>query len=156
MIDLSSTAFGNNQKIPVHYTGDGDDISPRLNWGESLPPETQELALVCDDPDAPSKEPWVHWLVYKIPTGTTELPEATPKDPSLKVPYGALQGKNSWGTIGYRGPMPPPGSSHRYFFKLYVLDTKLDVKPGLDKKALLAAMKGHVIAETSLIGTYSR
>ncbi len=155
-MQLKSAAFDNNHPIPKAYTGDGADRSPELGW-LNPPSEAKEFALICDDPDAPTAEPWVHWVIYRIPQGTTILPEGLPKDPSLSEPRGALQGKNSWGTVGYRGPLPPKGhGNHRYFFKLYVLDTPLDVKPGVDKKALLAAMKGHVIAETSIVGMYNR
>lgn len=155
-MELKSPSFGNNQPIPKMFSGEGVDHSPKLEW-TNPPGEAKEFALICDDPDAPSAEPWVHWVIYKIPSGTTLLPEGLPKDPSLSEPRGALQGKNSFGTLGYRGPMPPKGGGlHRYFFKLYVLDVTLDLKPGVDKKAVLAAMKGHVIAEMSLVGTYTR
>jgi len=155
-MELKSPSFSNNQPIPKAFTGEGVDHSPKIEW-TNPPSEAKEFALICDDPDAPSAEPWVHWVLYKIPSGTNVLPEGLPRDPSLSEPRGALQGKNSWGTVGYRGPLPPQGhGQHRYFFKLYVLDAPLNVKPGLDKKALLAAMKGHVVAETGIIGTYSR
>jgi len=160
-IELTSTAFGAGQAIPPRYAEDGEDLSPPLAWS-GLPEATRELALICDDPDAPSPkrpaaEPWVHWVLYKIPPGAGGLPEGIPAAARLEDPPGAIQGNNSWPTIGYRGPAPPPGSgTHRYFFKLYALDVELDVAPGLDKKALLEAMSGHVLGEGELMGTYER
>ena len=155
-MEIFSPSFADNQRIPKEFTGEGADISPEIQWG-TPPPGAREFALICDDPDAPVPEPWVHWVIYGIPAGTSSLRQGIPGDPSLMEPHGALQGKNSWGTTGYRGPMPPPGhGTHRYFFKLYVLDNRLNLKPGADKKEVLAAMKGHVLAETGFVGTYSR
>jgi len=158
-IQVTSTAFGHDQPIPKKYTGEGPDVSPSLAW-TGVPEGTQELALICDDPDAPVAEPWVHWVIYKIPAGTKGLPENVAKDPRLKDPAGALQGKNSWPsgqTIGYRGPMPPPGhGTHHYHFVVYALDTKLAAEPGLEKKALLKLMQGHILAQGRLTGTYER
>jgi Raf kinase inhibitor-like YbhB/YbcL family protein len=158
-IQLTSSAFANGAPIPRKYTGEGDDVSPPLAWS-GLPGDTQELALVCDDPDAPTPEPWVHWVIYKIPPQTTGLPEGVAQSPRLKQPEGALQGKNSWPagqTTGYRGPMPPPGhGQHRYYFKLYALRAKLTLEPGLSKKQLLAAIAGQVLDEGQLLGTYQR
>ncbi len=156
---LTSPAFEPGQPIPKRYTGEGADVSPPLEWS-NVPEGTQEFALICDDPDAPTPEPWVHWVIYKIPADVTKLPEGIAKTPKLSVPPGALQGKNSWPsgqTIGYRGPMPPPGHGrHRYYFRLYALDKKLDLQPGLTKKQLLEAMKGHILGEGELMGTYER
>ncbi|MHC4402389.1 MAG: YbhB/YbcL family Raf kinase inhibitor-like protein [Planctomycetota bacterium] len=158
-IELTSTAFAEAEKIPTRHTGEGDDVSPPLAWS-GLPQGTQELALICDDPDAPTSEPWVHWVIYKIPAGTSALPEGVAKTPRPDEPPGALQGANSWPsgqTIGYRGPMPPPSHGvHRYFFKLYALDAELPIEPGQDKNAVLAAMSGRVLAEGQLMGTYRR
>ena len=158
-IKLTSSAFKNQQPIPKKYTEDGSDISPQLAW-ENLPPGTRQLALVCDDPDAPTKEPWVHWVIYQISSDVRGLAEHVPPDPSLKEPAGALQGQNSWPsgrTIGYRGPAPPRGHGrHHYQFRLYALDAALSLEPGLDKTALLRAVKGHVLAEGLLVGTYER
>ena len=153
---INSPEFGNNQAIPKRFTGDGEDGSPELAWS-GVPDTTKELALICDDPDAPTPEPWVHWVIYRIPAGGAGLPESIPKIERLTAPAGALQGKNSWGRIGYGGPAPPPGSGvHHYHFKLYALDTMLNVDPGLNKAQLLAAMEGHVIVQGELIGTYQR
>ena len=163
-IELTSPAFAAGQPIPAKYTEEGADVSPPLAWS-GLPEGTQELALICDDPDAPSPadpgpEPWVHWVIYKIPAGTDALPEGIAKTARPDEPPGALQGENSWSggqTIGYRGPAPPSGSgTHRYFFKLYALDTELAIEPEQDKGALLEAMSGHVLAEGRLIGTFER
>ena len=122
-----------------------------------MPDEARELALICDDPDAPTPQPWVHWLIYKITADTTGLPEQVPPAAKLDAPVGALQGLNSWQTIGYRGPAPPPGhGTHHYHFKLYALDATLDLAEALDKPALLKAMAGHVLAEGELVGTYER
>lgn len=158
-IKLSSPAFQSGKPIPKKYTGEGEDLSPPLEWS-GLPEGTQELALICDDPDAPSPEPWVHWVIYKIPLNVTKLPEGIPSTPRLSDPPGAVQGKNSWTsgkTIGYRGPMPPPGHGrHRYYFRLYALDSKLEMEPGATKKQLLAAMQGHILGQGELVGVYER
>jgi Raf kinase inhibitor-like YbhB/YbcL family protein len=157
-IQITSSAFAQGQPIPKQYTGEGADVSPPLAWS-GLPAGTKELALICDDPDAPQAEPWVHWVIYKIPADAKGLGEGVPRDRKLKEPFDALQGKNSWPAaeaIGYRGPMPPPGKVHRYYFKLYALDVLLQAEPGLEKKALLAQMKGHVVGEGELMGTYKR
>lgn len=149
--ELTSTAFADGETIPKKYTGEGDDISPQLSW-IGLPDGTKELALICDDPDAPTPQPWVHWVIYKIPVDFDTLAQAV-NTADTKL----LEGLNSWPTIGYRGPMPPPGHGlHHYYFKLYALDEPLDVAAGLDKQGLLEAMKGHIIAQTQLIGTYQR
>jgi Raf kinase inhibitor-like YbhB/YbcL family protein len=153
---LRSDAFADGQVIPRRYTADGEDLSPPLNW-TGVPQGTQELALIVDDPDAPRAEPWVHWVLYKIPADVQALPEGLPPTPTLDFPPGARQGKNSWGTYGYRGPAPPRGhGTHHYHFRLYALDAPLATAQGLDKQGLLKAMKGHVLAEAELVGTYER
>ena len=155
-ITVTSVAFKHNEPIPKPYTGDGKDVSPPLKW-EGVPAEAKELAMIVDDPDAPRAEPWVHWVIYKLPPTVKELPEGVAKDAKLNSPAGALQGLNSWGTAGFRGPSPPKGHGvHHYHFKVYALDAPLDVKEGLEKDDLLAKMKGHVLAEGELIGTYER
>jgi Raf kinase inhibitor-like YbhB/YbcL family protein len=155
-VTIKSSAFGPGHAIPKQYTGDGKDLSPPLEWS-GIPPGTKELALICDDPDAPTAEPWVHWVLYKIPPSTSVLPEGQPTSATLKEPAGALQGKNSWARIGYGGPAPPKGhGTHHYHFKLYALDSGLDLPPAVDKKSLLNAMQGHVLAEGELVGTYQR
>ena len=158
-IEITSSVFSEGGPIPVKYTGEGDDISPPLAWS-GAPEATRQLALICDDPDAPRPEPWVHWVIYKIPADATELPEGIAKTAELDEPAAAVQGGNSWPegkNVGYGGPMPPPGhGKHHYFFKLYALDVELTDGPGLDKAGLLSAMSGHVIAEGQLMGTYER
>ena len=159
-LQLMSDAFDHNTDVPAKYTGEGDDVSPPLSW-ENPPAGTQSFALLCDDPDAPSPKPWVHWVIYGIDAKVSALPEGIPAGkPTLTTPIEARQGKNSWdsgATVGYRGPMPPPGhGTHRYHFKLFALDTEPNLQPGATKDQLLAAMKGHVLAETELIGTYER
>jgi Raf kinase inhibitor-like YbhB/YbcL family protein len=158
-IKVASTAFTQGHPIPKKYTGEGTDVSPPLAWSE-LPAETKELVLICDDPDAPQTEPWVHWVIYNIPATAKGLPEGVPRKPHPKDPVGSIQGKNSWPNnenIGYRGPMPPKGHGvHHYYFKLYALGKQLALEPGKDKKALLKAIEGHVIAEGVLMGTYQR
>jgi len=155
-IELTSTAFAEGQPIPQKYTGEGADVSPSLSWS-ALPQGTKELALICDDPDAPGGT-WVHWVVYKIPVAATGLPGnaggAEPRQPELLT---MVEGRNSFGNTGYGGPMPPRGGGeHRYFFRLYALDAELALEPGLDKPALLKAIEGHILAEGELMGTYER
>jgi len=156
-VTLSSTAFDAGQTIPRKQTADGKDVSPQLHWS-NLPDGTKELALIVDDPDAPSDEPWVHWVIYNIPAAESGLPESIPNSPTLSsAPAGANQGENSWGTTGYRGPAPPAGHGvHHYHFKLYALDASLPLKPGLIKEELLKAMAGHILAEGELVGIYQR
>ena len=158
-IQITSSAFAQGHAIPKKYTGDGVDVSPPLSWS-AIPEGTKELALICDDPDAPQAEPWVHWVIYKIPAEAKGLPEGAPRKSRLKEPHGAVQGKNSWPAseaIGYRGPYPPQGHGvHHYYFKLYALDAPLDEEPGLDKKALIEKIKAHVLTEGVLMGTYER
>lgn len=155
-ITVTSTAFTHNQPIPRRHTGDGEDFSPPLAWS-GVPDKARELVLICDDPDAPSPKPWVHWVIYKIPATTAGLPEGVPTSATLTSPPGALQGKNSWGAIGYRGPAPPRGHGvHHYHFRLYALGAPLDAGPGLEKDAVLGRMKGLVLAEGELVGTYQR
>lgn len=155
-IEVTSRAFTDGQPIPPKYTVDGDDVSPPLSWS-GLPEGTKELALICDDPDAPAGT-WVHWVMYKIPADANGLPEAVAKQPRPKEPPGVVQGSNSWGpgeNIGYGGPSPPSGR-HRYYFKLYALDSELELEPGVDKEALLQAMEGHILGYGELMGTYER
>lgn len=155
-MQITSTAFQAKQAVPRRYTGDGEDLSPPLAWSD-VPAEAKELALICDDPDAPTADPWVHWVLYKIPAGTKSLSEGMAATPTPVSPSGARQGKNSWAKFGYGGPAPPRGhGTHHYHFKLYALDEPLNLSPGMDKRALLNAIKGHVLAEAELIGTYQR
>lgn len=150
--ELKSDAFSHGGDIPRKYTCDGSDISPALSWGEP-PAGTQSVALITDDPDAPGGT-WVHWVLYDLPTSVRELSENVPKDQELK--NSARQGRNDFRKIGYGGPCPPPGRPHRYFFKLYALDAKLGIKAGVSKADLEKTMRGHVLAETQLMGRYKR
>jgi Raf kinase inhibitor-like YbhB/YbcL family protein len=151
-LEIKSSAFSQGQPIPARYTCDGDDVSPALTWSAG-PQPTVSYAIICDDPDAPAGT-WTHWVIYAIPAGTTSLPEAVPKSDSL--PGGALQGKSSFNRIGYGGPCPPPGKPHRYFFKLYALDVDIKSEPGVTSSQLNAKMKGHILAQGELMGTYKR
>ncbi len=153
---IESPAFKEGGVIPKKHTGEGADVSPALAWS-GAPAGVKEFALICDDPDAPTPQPWVHWVVYAIPADATGFKEGVAKTEKLDAPKGAIQGKTSFGRVGYGGPMPPRGHGvHHYHFKLYALDAPLGLKAGLDKSALLAATQGHVLAEAELIGTYER
>lgn len=158
-LTLTSDVFAGGDRIPVRHAGDGEDVSPPLSW-TGVPESTRELALICDDPDAPTPQPWVHWVLYKLPADCRGLPEGVPSNSRLEEPAGALQGRNSWSsgrTIGYRGPAPPPRHGvHHYHFRLYALDEPLALNPGIDKRSLQAAMQGHILAEAELVGTYER
>lgn len=151
-IQLTSDAFSEGQPIPSRHAYDQQDISPELRWS-GVPSTAKSLALIADDPDAPMGT-WVHWVLYDIAPEKTGLPEGLPKSPEL--PDGARQGVNDYKGIGYGGPCPPPGKPHRYFFKLYAVDAKMDLKSGLTKKELLKAIEGHVLGEGELMGTYQR
>jgi len=149
---ITSTAFPNGGNIPRKFTCDGADASPELSW--TAPPSgTQSFALIADDPDAPVGN-WTHWVLYDLPAGTASLPEDVPK--SEELPNGARQGRNDFRRIGYGGPCPPPGKPHRYFFRLYALNSKLNLKPGATKADVEKAMEGHVLAKAELMGKYRR
>jgi len=152
MIKVTSPAFSAGQPIPTKYTCDGADVSPPLKW-DGVPDGTKSLALICDDPDAPAGT-WVHWVVYDLPRTATELTEKTAATDTL--PNGAKQGLNDFKRTGYGGPCPPPGETHRYFFKLYALSIATSLKPRASKADVLRAMQGHVLAEGELTGTYQR
>lgn len=151
-MQVSSTAFQRGGLIPEQYTADGRNMSPPLTWS-GAPENTQSFALICDDPDAP-RGIWVHWVIFNIPGTTTRLGESVPIQKELST--GARQGTNDFRRIGYGGPAPPPGKPHRYFFKLYALDTMLDLREGSNKQQLLDAMKGHTLAECNYMGRYER
>jgi len=151
-ISISSDTFENGSTMPVEYTCDGEDHSPALLW-DTVPAGTRSIALIVDDPDAPGKT-FVHWVIYNIPANSTGLPAAMPKDSSLND--GSLQGKNDFDKIGYNGPCPPPGKPHRYFFKVYAIDTTLSLLSGATKSQVEAAMSGHILAQGEMIGKYGR
>lgn len=150
-IKITSSAFAEDGLIPPKYTCDGSDISPPLQW-EAMPEGTKSIALICDDPDAPSGT-FVHWVIFGLSAETRELEENIPPDETL--PNGAKQGTSDFGRIGYGGPCPPSGT-HRYFFKIYALDTELDLAAGARKPQLLKAMEGHILGQGQLIGKYKR
>lgn len=154
-MSLNSPAFSSNATIPARHTCDGGDVSPALQWS-GLPDGAKSLALIVDDPDAPDpaapKMTWVHWVLYNLPATAGALPEGV--TPS-QLPAGTREGLNDWKRTGYGGPCPPTGR-HRYFHKLYALDSVLPDLGKPDKAQLLKAMEGHVMAETELVGTYQR
>jgi Raf kinase inhibitor-like YbhB/YbcL family protein len=145
-LHITSPAFQNNGTIPRQYTCDGEDISPPLVIA-NCPKETQSIALICDDPDA-SIGTWVHWVLWNIDPTTKEIAENA-------VPQGCVEGMNDFRRHSYGGPCPPSGT-HRYFFKVYTLDTMLDISPNSTKTDLEQAMKGHVLAEGQIVGLYTR
>lgn len=147
MMTLDSAAFENGKPIPSKYTCDGQDISPSLQIGGELPAGTQSLALIMDDPDAPMGT-WDHWVMWNIPPATTQIPENS-------VPENAVLGENSFKRLPYGGPCPPSGK-HRYYFKVFALDTQLDLPEGSTKGDLKKAIDGHVLDEAMLMGTYAR
>lgn len=155
MIKLESDAFRPNETIPREFTGEGKDISPLLRW-VGAPEGTRQFVVMMDAPDSVG-EPWVHWLMYNIPGAVTALPAGVPATTLPPEPPGSAQGRNSWGRIGWGGPMPPQGGGlHQYLFTLFALDVELPLEPGLEKGEVLAAIEGHVIERGELIGTYQR
>jgi Raf kinase inhibitor-like YbhB/YbcL family protein len=151
-IDFSSRSFSSGGNIPQKFTCDGEDVSPELQWGEP-PAGTKSFALIADDPDAPVGT-WVHWVLFNLPAATRSLPEGVPKQDTLQ--NGGVHGRNDFRRIGYGGPCPPPGRPHRYFFKLYALDTTLNLKAGATKADVERAMKGHILAQGEWMGRYGR
>ncbi|MFN3533427.1 MAG: YbhB/YbcL family Raf kinase inhibitor-like protein [Candidatus Brocadia sp.] len=150
-IKMKSTAFEEGGMIPKKYTCNGSDVSPPISW-TSVPEGTKSLALICDDPDAPMGT-WVHWVLFNLPADIRELPENIPPEKTLA--NGAKQGITDFRKIGYGGPCPP-GGTHRYYFKLYALDTEINLDAEITKKQLLKAMEGHILAEGQLMGKYKR
>lgn len=149
---ITSSAFKAHGMIPSRHTCDGENLSPPLTWSEA-PQGTKSFALVVDDPDAPGGT-WVHWVIYGLPSDTRALQEGVPADET--VLGGAHQGKNDFGHIGYGGPCPPPNGAHRYCFTLYALDLELELAPGASKDELLAAIQGHVLGGSQVVGLYRR
>jgi hypothetical protein len=146
-IELKSNAFVSGQSIPAKYSCTGKNISPPISWSEP-PTGTASFALIMDDPDAPGGT-WVHWVLYNIPADARTLQEAFSANDPIAI------GKNSWGKLAYGGPCPPSGT-HRYFFKLYALDSTFSLSPGASKEQLLKAMDGHILAQGELMGTFSK
>jgi Raf kinase inhibitor-like YbhB/YbcL family protein len=149
---IRTTAFSPGGTIPKDYTCDGADNSPALSWS-GTPAGVQSFALIADDPDAPVGT-WTHWFMWNIPAQSTGLPTGVPQDVSLG--NGAHQGRNDFRRIGYGGPCPPAGKPHRYFFKLYALDSKLDLKAGANRNEVEQAIKGHALEHGELMGKYGR
>lgn len=157
-IQLSSPAFAEGAMIPRPFTCDGENVSPPLAWSE-VPETTRSLAILCEDPDAP-RGIWTHWVLFNLSAAVAELPARVPAKETVPVlgqiaEETARQGTNDFGKLGYGGPCPPSGT-HRYVFRLFALDTTLDLKPGATRRQVLEAMKGHVVAEGRLIGRYAR
>jgi|SRR5579862_6548562 len=151
-LTVSSPSFQNGADIPKKFTCTDADISPELQW-TAVPAGTQSLALIADDPDAPAGT-WTHWVLFDLPAEMQSLPENVSKQDAL--PNGARQGRNDFRKIGYGGPCPPTGKPHRYFFKLYALDKKLDLKPGANKQEVEQAMEGHILGQGELMGKFQR
>ena len=158
-ITVSSPVLKQGQPMPVDYTADGKNISPPIAWS-NLPAGTKELALICEDPIAPTPQPFVHWVVYKIPATAKGLPENMPADAATPMPAdlkGTIQGLSGFRRPMWRGPAPPkPGVAHQYHFIVYALDAPLEAAEGLNKPQLLEAMKGHIIGQGEIIATYER
>lgn len=152
VLHLTSADLVPGAAIPKAFTADGADLSPALAW-QGVPEGTGTFALIVDDPDAPVGL-WVHWVVFDLPVAVTGLAQGQARTGVLA--NGGRQGRNSWSRLGWNGPSPPPGRPHRYFFKLYALSGTLGLEPGATAQAVTAAMKGKILAETSLMGTYGR
>jgi Raf kinase inhibitor-like YbhB/YbcL family protein len=150
-IKVTSAAFKDGEIIPKQYTCDGNDISPPLTWS-GAPQETKSIALICDDPDAPMGT-WVHWVLFNLPPASNALPAEVSS--ARVLDNGAKHGKNDFRRFGYGGPCPP-GGTHRYYFKVYALDSVLDLDPGITKADLVKAMQSHILAEGQLMGRYKR
>jgi Raf kinase inhibitor-like YbhB/YbcL family protein len=149
---MTISAFAAGAAIPRQYTCEGSDQSPALQWSET-PKGTVTFAVVVHDPDAPAGD-WVHWVAWNIPASSHELAENFPRQQELAD--GTRQGRNDFRKIGYNGPCPPPGRAHRYYFRVYAVDEKLDLAPGATRAQLDSALKGHVLAEAEYMGTYRR
>lgn len=150
-LKLTSTAFKEGEPIPRQYTCNGVNVSPSLEWS-GVPKSAKTLVIIADDPDAPSGT-WVHWVLYNLPVDNIGMVENLPATDELRA--GGFQGKNDFGKIGYGGPCPPSGT-HRYFFKIYALDSELPLKAGATKAEVEKAMAGHVVAQGQLMGTYRK
>ncbi len=150
-IKITSSAFDQGGPIPSKYTCDGANVSPPLRW-TGVPEGTVSIAIISDDPDAPMGT-WVHWVLYNLPGQTKELAQDFPPDETL--PDGTRQGITDFGSTGYGGPCPPSGT-HRYFFKIYAMDNKIDIVSVINKKDLVKAMEGHILAQGQLMGKYKR
>lgn len=151
-LQVESSAFEAGGSIPIQHTCDGQDMSPPLSWSEP-PAGAQSMALIMEDPDAPGGT-WDHWVLFNVDATSRSLPEGVPPDQTVEGI--GVNGSNSWRRVGYGGPCPPKGSEHRYFFRLYALDTDLNLTPGASRRDLEGAMEGHIIGEGQLMGLYGR
>jgi Raf kinase inhibitor-like YbhB/YbcL family protein len=151
-VDLFATSFNSGERIPVEHTCDGENNSPALRWA-GLPEGTQSLALIFDDPDAP-RGAFSHWVVYNMNPDLESLERSIPAGERLSRI--GMQGRNDYGNVQYEGPCPPRGSEHRYYFRLFALDTELDLMPGATRAQVMDAMEGHILDQTELIGSYGR
>lgn len=151
-LEIRSDAFEKGGSVPIQYTCDSKDVSPAVSWTD-VPSGTKSFVLICDDPDAPVKT-WTHWVMFNIPQDKNVLSEAVPK--VEKLDDGSIQGINDFGKFGYGGPCPPSGKPHRYFFRLYALDTNLSLDKNATKDSVLKAIKGHLIASAETFGMYGR
>ncbi|MDZ4833612.1 MAG: YbhB/YbcL family Raf kinase inhibitor-like protein [Candidatus Melainabacteria bacterium] len=152
VLTVTSKTVKEGKSVPINHTGDGKDVSPELSWTKA-PVTAKSIAVTCEDPDAPGGV-WFHWIVFNLPPTTAGLPEGIAKTPSIAA--GAGQGTNDFEKVGYNGPAPPKGAEHRYQFKVFALDKKLDLKPGCDKKQFYKALSGHVVGRGKLTGLYKR
>lgn len=153
-MEIKSPVFTNNAEIPRKYTCQGEDTSPPLYWSD-VPEGTKSLCLINDDPDAPVGT-WLHWTIFNIPADKREFKEGEGIPAKQQLSDGSKQGVTDFGRVGYGGPCPPPGKYHRYFFKLYALDTVLDLPAGAAKEEIEQAMEGHILAQAEIIGRYRR
>jgi Raf kinase inhibitor-like YbhB/YbcL family protein len=149
---LSSQVLNNNQPIPIKFTGFDKDISPPLQW-TNAPAGTKTFVVICDDPDAPAGT-WVHWVLYDVPANVSSISEGLPKTKTVLTT--AKQGINDFGKIGYNGPMPPPGTTHRYFFKIYAIGKEIGLSPESSKSRVMKTIEGHILAQAEFIATYRR
>lgn len=153
---LATSAFASGESIPPRFTCEGEDVSPPLAV-ESVPTGADSLALIVDDPDAPGTDPFVHWLLWNVPPGTTRISSGIPRTETVDSLGGAAQGTNDFDAVGYRGPCPPAGNGpHTYRFRLHVLDSMLSLDPGADRSAVEGAMAGHQVGDATLTGTFQR
>jgi Raf kinase inhibitor-like YbhB/YbcL family protein len=152
---LQSPAFDNGAWIPTAYTADGRNVSPPLQWSDA-PESAKSFAIIMNDPDAPTVQPFIHWVIFNIPASVKNLPEGIPNQGQPNQPAGAVQGNNSFGRMGYGGPAPPPGPSHHYHFTIYALDSTLNLAPGCSADDLRNNMQGHILAQTELLARYGR
>ena len=151
-LTVTSSGFGFGAEIPTAYTCKGKDISPALAWSDA-PAHTASFAIIMDDPDAPAGT-WVHWVMWNVPARAQSVTQDIPKREQLED--GTRQGRNSFGKVGYNGPCPPAGQTHRYFFRVYALDAKLDLATGADRSQLDTAMQGHLLAHGEYMGTFHK